>query len=76
MENSGDVTPSEAPHPVPVSTATFHEDIFSSVMFADTDKAGAEHYRFFFFFSPVSEYAMSAIQLASLPDEVTPQSEI
>lgn len=35
-ENSGDVRPSEAPRPVPVSPATFHVDIFSSVVCLQT----------------------------------------
>lgn len=53
VENSGDVTPSEAPHPLPVSTVTFHEDIFSSVVFANTDKAAAaEYYTFFYYYFP------------------------
>lgn len=52
VENSGDVTPSQAPHPLPVSTATFHEDIFSSVVFANTDKAAAEYYTFLLLLFP------------------------
>lgn len=82
-ENGGDVTARRAPRPIPV---TFHEDIFSSVVFLNTDKAGTEHFQTYYrrvgffslslFFSTASAYAMSDFQLTSLPDEVTPQSEI
>lgn len=63
VENSGDVRASEAPRPVPVSPATFHVDIFSSVVCLQTltkpENSNSSHVFFFY-------CTMTAIQLSKL----------